>query len=315
MSSYHIHFTDEEAEIQGGDLSCSKEINGRSGIYRRAVWRSESMVMSVLRHSPSPGGRAVLFSIYRRRYYNVFMHPKPWTSPPPKLGLSCAITLPCLLFSALFSWTAGELAPTPIWACLILAGFLPRAQPPAPPELGSLLPDLEAAWSSTEGLIHRLSSMWPSFLIYEMEVILSPPKVEWNHLCQVLSTGHVSWGGGGGSSHLPVSLKTALRPPSLQSLGESLGFVSSLDAVHCHVQGHVWNQASFFSPHPISQGGRVLLSLLTTLAEIPACPLLLPHFRTGPLNRIFWGDGTVLDLCCPKWKPVATSGYWEVEMW
>lgn len=129
-------------------------------------------------------------------------------SPPPLLSLTFQ-----------FSWTAGELAPTPVWACLLRASFLPRAQPPVPPELRPLLPDFEAAWSSTEVLTHRLPSLWPSFLIYETEVILSLLRL--NKIIYVKCSAQDR---SPGSSHLPVSLKIVLgREASTTLLAEHEG--------------------------------------------------------------------------------------------
>lgn len=101
--------------------------------------------------------------------YYTGTHPQVF-STTPKLGPShCPFPAWLCLHSnplwELESWPQTRLEPH----CLILASFLPR----------SLVPNFMAAQSST----HRLPSRKLSFLIYEMEVILSPPKVKWSYLC------------------------------------------------------------------------------------------------------------------------------------
>lgn len=54
-------------------------------------------------------------------------------------------------------------------------------------------------------LTHRLPSLWPSFLIYEMEVILS-----FLRLNEIIYVKCSAQGMSPGASHLPVSLKIVL---------------------------------------------------------------------------------------------------------
>lgn len=218
--------------------------------------------------------------------------------------------LPSLLFSVLHSSPLWDLAPTPIWATLPPSSWLPaKSSDSCSPRTQVLTSNFEAARNNTEVLTHRLPSLRHSFLIYEIEVRLSPPKVEWNNRCKMLSTGLVFWG-------LPAALSFSrlclakIRPPSLHSNeGASLRFVHSLDAMPCQVQGLPLKRSQFPQSPSYLPRGQGSTFPAGGLAEDPAHLFLLPHLRTVLFNRIFWSDRIVLYLHCPKWKPVPTSGH------
>lgn len=213
-------------------------------------------------------------------------------APPPLLNLTFQL-----------SWTVGELVPTSIRACLIQAFFLPRTQPSIPPEFRSFKPDFEAAWSLHIGsfLCGPVSYLWNGGNII-------PPKVEWNHLCKVLSTGHVSWGLPSACVSQDCAWPRRWDHPPRSALRELHLDLSAPWAS----RAHLWNQANFFS-HILSAKGQGSPFSPESLGWGPSMPTPIATLQSSTAQQNFLGrwNCSVSVLCTME----ANSHKWLLRTW
>lgn len=111
------------------------------------------------------------------------------------------------------------------------------------------------------------------------------PKVEWNHLCKVLSTGHVSWGLPSACVSQDCAWPRRWDHPPHVALRELHLDLSAPWAS----RAHLWNQANFFS-HILSAKGQGSPFSPESLGWGPSMPTPIATLQSSTAQQNFLGQ-------------------------